>query len=284
MEKNLNTPDSLAELMVQSGVKKANTPFLKVILLGIMAGAFIALGAESSNLAVHGISNVGIARTIAGLMFPTGLILIILVGGELFTGNCLIAGAVIDHKVPCYRLITNLILVYFSNMIGSICIAALVYGSGQFDYSQGGLGAYTIKVAVGKVGIDANQAILSGVLCNILVCFAIIAAFSAKDVIGKIFAAFFPIWVFVISGFEHCVANMYYIPAGMMAAQNPKYVEAAQSLYGLTEEQISNLSISGMIHNLLPVTIGNIIGGAICVAGFYYCIYMIRWGKKKEEK
>ena len=158
-------------------------------------------------------------------------------------------------------------------MIGAAFVAFCVCYCGQFDYTNGGLGAFTIKVALGKVNLPPEKAFVSGILCNILVCLAIFMAGSAKDVAGKILAIFFPIWVFVISGFEHCVANMYYIPAGIFAAQNDAYVAKAQDLYGITSEQIESLCVSGFVNNLFPVTIGNIAGGMFFVGLIFFLIH-----------
>ena len=268
-----NTPAQIIDNNIKTGINKVNLPKFQMILLGIIAGMFIALGGSASSLAMHGIEDVGLARTVAGAIFPCGLMLIILVGGELFTGNCLISIAVFSKKVSVYKMISNLVIVYFSNMIGATFITFCIYSSGQFDYSTGGLGAFTIKVALGKVNIAPDRALLSGMLCNILVCLAIFMAGSSKDVVGKILAIFFPIWVFVISGFEHCVANMFYIPAGIFASKTEAYVAKAQELYGITPEQIEQISISGFAKNLLPVTIGNIIGGMIFVGLIFFLIH-----------
>ena len=156
-------------------------------------------------------------------------------------------------------------------------MAWMINNCGQLNFSDGGAGAFTIKVALGKVGIDPMQAIVSGILCNVLVCLAIFMAATAKDVAGKCIAIFFPIFVFVISGFEHCVANMYYIPAGILAAHNPIYAAKATELYGITAEQLSGLNFGTMFSNLLPVTIGNIIGGMVFVGLLYWYLY-----RKKE--
>jgi formate/nitrite transporter len=274
MDNNFFTPAQIVENNIKSGVNKANLKLSKMILLGIFAGMFIAIGAEGSNLSVHNISDVGLARTLAGTVFPVGLMLLVIIGGELFTGNCMLTMALADKQIRVSQMLRNWIVVFFSNMAGAVFMALLVCASGQFDYSDGGLGAYTIKVAMGKTGLEFSKALISGILCNFLVCVAVLMAASAKDIIGKIFAAFFPIMVFVISGFEHCVANMYYIPAGMMAATNDKYVEKACELYGYTADQISSqLTIGNFFGvNLLPVTIGNIIGGGIIIGLGLYVI------------
>lgn len=272
------TITEVIEQNIQNGIKKTNITTKKLILLGIAAGFFIGIGAEASSLAMHGISNVGLARTVAGAVFPIGLMLIVLLGGELFTGNCLISMAVYDKKAKLKGMIRNLIIVYISNFIGAALMAWMINNCGQLNFSDGGAGAFTIKVALGKVGIDPIQAIVSGILCNVLVCLAIFMAATAKDVAGKCIAIFFPIFVFVISGFEHCVANMYYIPAGIFAAQNSLYAAKATELYGITAEQLSGLNFGTMFSNLIPVTIGNIIGGMVFVGLLYWYLY-----RKKES-
>lgn len=272
------TITEVIEQNIQNGIKKTNLTTKKLILLGIAAGFFIGIGAEASSLAMHGISNVGLARTVAGAVFPIGLMLIVLLGGELFTGNCLISMAVYDKKVKLKGMIRNLTIVYISNFIGAALMAWMINNCGQLNFSDGAAGAFTIKVAFGKVGIDPMQAIVSGILCNVLVCLAIFMAATAKDVAGKCIAIFFPIFVFVISGFEHCVANMYYIPAGILATHNPLYAAKATELYGITAEQLSGLNFGSMFSNLIPVTIGNIIGGMVFVGLLYWYLY-----RKKES-
>ena len=277
MESSFHSPLEIADNNIKSGITKANLPLVKMILLGIMAGAFIALGGVASNVAVHNIENVGLARTLAGAIFPVGLMLVVFTGSELFTGNCLMLTALLDKKIKALQIIRNLVVVYFSNLVGALIIDLLVFYSGQINYSAGGLGAYTIKVAIAKTTLDPATAIASGILCNILVCLAIIMAGAAKDVTGKILAIFFPIWAVVICGFEHCVANMFYIPAGMFAATNPDYVKTAGTLYNITPEQCTSLTHFNGIESFLFVTIGNIIGGMVCVALIYYMAHKKEW-------
>lgn len=283
MENNFNTPNQVVDTYIQTGIKKATQPYLRMILLGILAGMFIAIGAEGSNLAVHGISNAGLAKALAGAIFPVGLMMIVLIGGDLFTGNCLVGMSVFDKKLPVYKMIINLIVIFFTNMIGALFVVFAVYYSGQFDTSNGGLGAYSIKVALGKVNISPEKAIISGIMCNVLVCVAILMAMAARDIAGKCIAIFFPIAVFVISGFEHCVANMYYIPAGIIASKNDVYANKAMELYGISKESLNELTIGGMIHNLIPVTIGNMIGGIFLVGGLTYLIYKNKFVNKESK-
>ncbi|MBP3476128.1 MAG: formate/nitrite transporter family protein [Lachnospiraceae bacterium] len=277
MNEHMNTPAEVIETNINAGVVKANLPLGKMILLGIMAGAFIAIGGSSSNVAVHSIADVGLARTLAGCIFPVGLMMIVLIGGELFTGNCLMIMGVLDKKFKAVKMVRNLVVVYLSNLAGALIVDALVFYSGQYDYTSGALGAYTIKVALSKSTMSFDKAFISGIMCNILVCAAILTAAAAKDIAGKLLAIFFPIWAFVVAGYEHCVANMYYIPAGIFAASNPDYVAKAEELYGITAEQCASVSIGGLVHNLIPVTLGNIVGGSFCLGCLCFFIYRKNW-------
>lgn len=280
MENSFYTPSEVIKSNIKSAVAKANLPLAKMILLGMMAGAFIAFGGAASSVAAHGVADVGLARSIAGAIFPVGLMLVVFTGSELFTGNSLMIMAVIDKKITLLKMIRNLVVVYFANFIGALIIDVLVFLSGQFDFSGGGLGAYTIKVALAKTGIAPVTAVISGILCNILVCLAIVLAGTAKDSIGRIFGIFFPIAAFVVCGFEHCVANMFYIPAGMLAATNTAYVQKAHELYGITAQQCSSLTHFAGTESLLFVTIGNIIGGVLFVGVVLYMAHIKLSGKK----
>ena len=251
---------------IEGAVKKTQYPLWKLILLGIMAGMFIGSGAALSNVAMHAIPSASLSRVPGGCIFPIGLMLIVFLGGELFTGDCMVMMACMQKKVTVLQLVKLLIIVWLTNMIGGIVMALLILNSGQLEYSAGILGAYTIKVALGKVSVRFLGGVCSGILCNIFVCAAVLMAEMAKDMVGKIFAIFFPIMVFVVGGFEHCVVNMYYIPAGILASENPKYAEIAMKKFGITAEQLSNLNVTNfLLKNELPVTIGNIIGGMVFV-------------------
>lgn len=273
------TPKEIVEQYINASIAKSKLSTAKVIGKSIFAGMMIAMGAACSNVAVHAIDNVGVARLVAGCVFPVGLMMVILMGAELFTGDCLMAMAVSDKKINLGQFVRVLILVYIGNFIGGFATAAAMYLSGQFNYTAGRLGAYTIKVALGKVTLSPVQGIASGILCNILVCAAVVVAMSSKDATGKLLASFFIIMPFVTGGFEHCVANMYYISAGLLAKLNPVYVEAANSVYGLAD--ISALGIKGfLINNLIPVTIGNIIGGSLCIG---LPMFYLNYKESKKE-
>lgn len=273
------SPKETVETYINASDGKTKLTMGKLIGKSIFAGMMIAMGAACSNVAVHAIDNVGVARLVAGCVFPVGLMMVILMGAELFTGDCLMAVGVSDKKITLAQFIKVLVFVYLGNFVGGFLTAAAMYLSGQFNYTAGRLGAYTIKVALGKVTLSPTQGVASGILCNILVCAAVMMAMSSKDVTGKLLASFFVIMPFVTGGFEHCVANMYYISAGLIAKANPAYVDAANSIYGLAD--ITALNIKGfLVNNLIPVTIGNIIGGSFCVGlPMYYLNY--KESKKK---
>jgi formate/nitrite transporter len=206
-----------------------------------------------------------------------GLILIVIVGGELFTGNCLMVEAYYDGKIKAADWLQNLGVVWIGNLAGSLIIVGLVLLSNQYAYSDAALGAFTIKVAVGKATLPFWTAFGSAILCNILVCAAVLAAAAARDIVGKIIAIFFPIMAFVLAGFEHSVANMYYISAGMAASTNPAYVDKATELYGLSAEKIAHLDLYGLFSNLIPVTLGNVVGG-VSLGLLLYAVYRRKRG------
>lgn len=276
------TPLQIVAANMNAAKGKTELPLLRMILLGIFAGMFIAGGASASSLAMHAVSNVGLARFVAGSIFPVGLMMIVFVGGELFTGDCLMIMGCVHGKFPAAKMIKVLVVVYLSNLIGSVLFAELVNLSGQYNYTAGLLGAFTIKVAMGKVSMSFAAAFTSGILCNIFVCMAVLMAMAAKDIAGKVWAIFFPILAFVVSGYEHCVANMYYIPAGIFAKANDAYAAVAMESYGCTAAQLEKLNWgSFVVKNLIPVTLGNIVGGMLFVG---LPLYFIHAQKLKADK
>lgn len=274
MEKGYLTPMEISKEYVEIGMTKARSPILRVLILSILAGAFIAFAAEGSNTAIHGISDIGLQKTLAGVLFATGLMMVVIAGAELFTGNTLIIISCVSGKTTWNEMLKNWSLVYGGNFIGSMIIVILISQSGQLNFSNGLLGAFTLKVAAGKTALTFIQAFSLGILCNWLVCLAVWMASGAKDIVGKVFAIFFPILLFITSGFEHSVANMYYIPAGILAKANPQYVKLAMEQYGVSAAKIDHLNwLSFVTDNLIPVTLGNIVGGAIFVGVFYWVGY-----------
>jgi formate/nitrite transporter len=256
---DLFTPEQFVENYAAAGAKKAQMPLLKMLLLSILAGAFIALGALVANTATHTFTNAALAKTLSGLLFPFGLFMVVLTGSELFTGNCLMSISLLSKKAGLGGVLRNLVVVYIGNFIGAILIAALSAYFGQFELSGGQLAVYTIKIAAAKSALLFGNAFVLAIFCNLLVCIGVMCALSAKDVAGRAIGSFMPVCFFVIAGFEHCVANMYYIPAGLFAAGMDKYAALAVDA-GL---DTSALTWSNFFSaNLLPVTLGNIVGGA----------------------
>jgi formate/nitrite transporter len=236
--------------------------------LGILAGVFIGLGAAASSTAAHSLGDTGLIRLVSGLVFPVGLCLVVLLGAELFTGKVLMLNAVADKKISFRRMLRNWGLVYAGNLLGALILAAALAFGGQLDIGGGDLAVYTAKVAAAKAGLPFLNALILGIFCNLLVCAAIYLAIAAKTVMGKIVAIFVPIAAFVIAGFEHSVANMYYIPAGIFANLNPAYT----NLIADTSINTAVLNFGDFfLNNIIPVTIGNIIGGAAIGLTLYLC-------------
>ena len=283
---NYLTPEEITEYTIQAGLKKTKLTALNMFILGILAGAFIAFAAEGSNMAAYNLlakpETYGLGKVLAGAVFGTGLMLVLVAGGELFTGNTMIIAGILDKKVTLKGMLKNWFFVYLGNFVGSVFIAYMMNRSGLFASSAGLLGGMTIKIAAYKTGLTFTQAFYLGIMCNWLVCLAVWMCYGAKDMAGKLLAVFFPIWLFITSGFEHSIANMYYISAGIMAKTTKAYTDAALTL-GVTPEKLAHLNWGTFfIHNLLPVTLGNIVGGGIFVGGVYWFVY--RGNKKIEIK
>ena len=274
MEKAYLTPKEIVTATIETGIKKVKTKPLNQFILGILAGAFIAFASEGSNMAAFNLfakpETYGLGKALAGVVFATGLMLVIIAGGELFTGNTLITIGVLEKKIKLKDMLSNWFFVYLGNFVGAVFIAYMMNMSGLFNSGDNMLGGITLKIAAYKTHLTFSQAFYLGIMCNWLVCIAVWMSYGAKDIIGKCFAIFFPISLFITSGFEHSIAIMYYIPAGILAKSNASWVEAS----GLTAEKLANLNWNTFItKNLVPVTIGNIVGGVILVAGVYWFTY-----------
>lgn len=280
---NLNlSPGEIVEKLVESGRKKTGLPAYKLLLLGILAGAYIAFAAAGSNAAIHTIESAGIAKTLAGALFSAGLMMVVITGAELFTGNALIIISCLEKQARWIKLLKNWLFVYAGNFIGAIIIVFFVYLSGQYNFSDGMLGGYTVKVAAGKTGLSLVNAFFMGVLCNWLVCMAVVMSNAARDTAGKLLAIFFPIWLFITSGFEHSIANMYYIPTGIIAKAVKPWADQALSL-GVTESGLNGLTWGAFItKNLIPVTLGNIVGGTLFVGVIYWASYLYKGRKSRR--
>ncbi len=280
MEKRYLKPAEICAATIEIGVKKANERSASILILGFLAGAFIAFASEGSNMAAFNLlarsDTYGLGKALAGSIFGTGLMLVLIAGGELFTGNTLMVGALIGREIRLSGMLRNWALSFAGNFLGSVFVAYLMAASGLFASGGNMLGAVTIKIAAYKTGLGFGQAFALGLLCNWLVCLAVWMSYGAADIAGKILAIFFPIWLFITSGFEHSVANMYYVPAGIFAAADPALLAAAKA-HGLTEAAAAGLSWTGFfLNNLVPVTLGNIVGGGVFVMVAYFFAYRNR--------
>lgn len=270
------SPQEMAQRVEKVGVAKARLDFWTTLALAILAGAFIGLGALLFTLVVHDSKlSFGITQLIGGLSFCLGLILVVIGGAELFTGNSLITMAFASRKISLRELSRNWIIVYIGNFIGAITLVSWIYFSRHWAMNQNLVGVKALLIANAKVNLTFIEALVKGVLCNALVCLAVWLCFSGRSVVDKIFAIIFPITAFVACGFEHSVANMYFIPLGLILKTRPEIVQAAQAAISPKILDLSSLTVNNFfIKNLLPVTLGNIIGGVGLVGLIYWFIYL----------
>ena len=267
-------PPEMALRAEYLGVRKAEAPLLATFTLALLAGAFISLGAVFSTTVAAGASGVvpyGMVRLLAGLVFTVGLVLVIVGGAELFTGNNLIVMAWAGRKVSSRGLLRNWGVVYAGNFVGAIGTVVLVFVSRQYTFGGGSVGTTALATAAAKVDYGFVQALALGVLCNALVCLAVWLTFSARSTIDRIAAIILPIAAFVAAGFEHSITNMYFIPFGLfIKGFNPSFPAAS----GVDVSRLTWQSF--LLANLLPVTVGNIIGGAVLVAAVYWFVFLHR--------
>jgi formate transporter len=267
------SPPEVAQKAEAVGVTKGTRDILSTILLGILAGVFIGLGAMFCTVVTTDSGlGFGLTKLLGGLSFCLGLILVVMAGAELFTGNSLIVMSWMSGRTSLAKLLRNWGLVYFANLLGALSLVGLMFYTYQWAFSGYGVGANALLIANSKVNLSFGSALARGILCNALVCLAIWLCFSARTVTGKILSILFPITAFVAAGFEHSIANMYFIPMGILLAKQPAVLEAA----GVTVNGVANLTWTGFIGNLVPVTIGNIIGGGILIGAVYWLAYLGR--------
>lgn len=255
-------PPEIAKRYSKAGAAKTKLPLSKMLILSFFAGAFIAFGAFGSQVASADAGTAAsVGKLMGALVFPVGLLMVIMAGAELFTGNNLIIISVLDRKATLAGMLRNWVVVYMGNFLGSVFVAAMLTFSHAYSAFGGAVAQTAVATAQTKVTLTFPDAFLRGILCNILVCIAVWVSFSAEDVAGKIIGLFMPILLFVVSGYEHCVANMYFIPAGMFVSAE----------YGID----ANITWSGfLLGNLLPVTLGNMIGGVGIVGLGYFFSYL----------
>ena len=263
-------PKTIAETLSRSvGVGKATSPWISVLVLGVLAGAYIAFGAMLATTVTFdmaGVFGTGFTKFMSGAVFSLGLMLVIIAGAELFTGNNLMISSVMTGDIRFSKMVRRWGLVYIANFAGSIILALFFVGTGLWKTGDGALGAKAVAIAYGKVSLDFFPALLRAIGCNWLVCLAVWMALAARQTIGKIFAIFFPIMGFVALGFEHSVANMYFIPTGIFLKN--------WAGIGVPEGAAALNWGTFFLRNLFPVTLGNIIGGAVFVGMSYWSAYL----------
>jgi formate/nitrite transporter len=265
-------PKTIAETVAQTvGVAKATSPWFTVFILGILAGSYIGFGGLLSTTVTFDMAakwGLGFTKILGGAAFSVGLMLVVIAGAELFTGNNLMVSSVMSREITLSTMGKRWAVVFVANFIGSILVTLLFYYSGLWKTGDGALGAAAVKIAYNKVSLSFSEALWRGIGCNWLVCLAVWMALASRQTIGKIFAIFFPIMAFVAIGFEHSVANMYFIPTGILL----------MSEAGMANVPGVDPNILGWINflwkNLFPVTIGNIIGGAVFVGMSYWGAYL----------
>ena len=264
-------PDEMARNAEGVGVKKAERDTISTIMLAILAGAFIGLGAMFMTVVTtqSGLS-FGLNKLVGGMVFCLGLILVVIAGAELFTGNVLLTIGWLSGKIKTTAVARNWILVYGGNLAGGLALAGLMYYTDQWALNKDLLGANAVGIANAKVNLTFGTALARGIMCNALVCLAIWLCFSARTLTDKVLAIVFPITAFVAAGFEHSIANMYFIPMGIFLSHHSEILTGS-----LTPAVVANLDWHHFfVHNLIPVTIGNIIGGGIMVGAVYWMIYL----------
>jgi formate transporter len=267
-------PPAMAAKAEDIGVKKASMGFKNMFALSVLAGAFIGIGAIFATTAAAGNADLpyGVGRLLVGLVFSIGLILVIVGGAELFTGNTLITMAFASKKVTLAQLLRNWGVVYLGNFVGSVLTALFVFLGGQYMFGKGAIGLAALNIANAKVNLTFTEALFLGIMCNALVCMAVWMCYSARTTTDKILAIIPPISCFVAAGFEHSIANMYFVPIGLFIKDfgSAKFFE----MIGKTAADFQNLTWGNFfVANLLPVTIGNIIGGALMVGLIYWFVY-----------
>lgn len=258
----MHSPLEIARRFVELGIHKVRISALKMVVLGIFAGMFIGFAGIASNVAGATVANPSISRLVSACVFPAGLAMVLIAGSELFTGNNLIIIAVLEKKVKIHEMLKNWFFVLIGNAIGTMMVASMVVYGGTPELFDGVLAEKMVASALTRVNQTFAEAFLRGILCNILVCIAVWAAFAAKTVSGKILMSFWPIMLFVLCGFEHSVADIYFGVAGILTANE----------YGIAAEGLTWGSF--LLDNLLPVTLGNIVGGSGIVGAGYWFLFL----------
>jgi len=266
----LKSPSEIASAICKAGVEKSKLPLDKMFVLGTLAGVYIGFGCQLMITVTQDLTSIslGLSQLLGGAVFSVGLMLVVIAGAELFTGNCLMMIPLCSGEINWRGLAGNWIIVYISNFIGSVLLASIVFLSGLYSIGNYAVGVRALSIANMKVNLPFLQALMRGIGCNWLVCLAVWLANSSDTVTGKILSCLFPIMAFVAIGFEHSIANMYFIPMGI-------FLKGVPEVIARFKEPITNLTWEGFLYNnLLPVTIGNIIGGSLFVGVLYWYAYL----------
>jgi formate transporter len=270
------SPAEIKEAVEKIGVKKANFPFLTSFMLAMVAGGGVGFGALYYTIVASDPTwSFAAVRVVGGLVFTLGLALVLVGGAELFTGNNLIVMAWASGKVSTRTMLRNWTIVWFGNLLGSLGLIVLVFFSHHLDLNDGRIGLSVLNTAVGKIRPDMVTLFFKGILCNVLVCAAVWLAYAGRSVTDKMVAVILPVSAFIAAGFEHCVANMYFLPLAWLLVQTD---------HAPANFDTSLITLSGIVHNLVPVTLGNIVGGAGFVGAFYWTIYRATFGAPYQDE
>jgi formate transporter len=270
------SPAEIKEAVEKVGVKKANLPFLASFMLAIIGGGSVGFGALYYTIVASDAElSFATVRVVGGLVFSLGLALVLVGGAELFTGNNLIVMAWASGKVSTGTMLRNWTTVYIGNLAGSLGLIVLVFFSHHLEMNDGAIELSILKTAAGKIRPDMMTLFFKAVLCNVLVCAAVWLAYAGRSVTDKLLAVLLPVSAFIAAGFEHCVANMYFLPMAWLLVQTG---------HAPPNFDVSAITISGIIHNLVPVTLGNIVGGAGFVGAFYWAVYRAAFGASYPDR
>ncbi len=257
----MNYPYQIAEDYAVTGAMKAESPVSRIFIMALFAGLFIGLGGLGSSIASSGLTG-GFAKLMGACVFPVGLVMVILTGAELFTGNNLILISALSKKTSYKSMLVNWGIVWLGNLIGAVILAVIVVFGHTLSLFDGELARAAVATAQAKVSLSFVDAFMRGILCNILVCMGVYMAVAADEVPGKILCAMLPVMLFVLCGFEHCVANFYFIPTGIFASY----------AYNIDAQNLSWLTF--LLKNAIPVTLGNVVGGSLFVALPFWWVFL----------
>lgn len=273
---NAYSPAEIKRAVEKVGVKKARLPFVASFMLAVVGGGSIGLGAVYYTIVASDPQlSFAVTRLLGGLAFSLGLVLVLVGGAELFTGNNLIVMAWASGKVSTKEMLRNWLIVYLGNFAGALGLVVLVLLSHHLDMNGGRIGVSILNTAVAKIQPDAFTLFVKGVLCNVLVCLAVWLAYAGRSVADKIIAPILPVSAFIAAGFEHCVANMYFLPLAWLLVATGHVPDGFDA---------STITMAGIVHNLIPVTLGNIVGGAVLVGAVYWTIYRATFGADAVEE